>query len=61
MNSLWYGLAMIAIIVVVHWMITNDGRADDETTGVLAMKSATKDGLGGKRAKRKKFSLEDVR
>lgn len=52
---------MIAIVVVVHWMITNDGLADDETTGILAMKPATEAGLGGKRAKRKKFSLEDVR
>lgn len=52
---------MIAIVVVIHWMITNDGLANDETTGILAMKSPTKDGLGAKRAKRKKFSLEDVR
>ncbi len=51
MNSVWYGLAMVAVIIVVYWFITND-KSVDETHGVLAMKSTVK-----AKATRKKFSL----
>ena len=50
-NSVWYGLAMVAVIIVVYWFITND-KSVDETHGVLAMKSTVK-----AKATRKKFSL----
>lgn|GEM_PF-3373168 len=61
MNSLWYGLAMVAIVFVIRWMIQNDALADKETKGVFAMKPPTSAGINAKRAKRKKFSLDDVR
>lgn len=56
MNSIWYGLAMAAILSVVHWFVRND-TAGDNTNGIFAMKSA---GAGGNRIprRRKKFSLK---
>lgn len=52
MNSVWYGLAMVAVLIVVYWFVTND-KSVDETHGVLAMKPT-----GHTKATRKKFSLK---
>jgi hypothetical protein len=51
-NSVWYGLAMVAVLIVVYWFVTND-KSVDETHGVLAMKPT-----GHTKATRKKFSLK---
>jgi len=40
MNSLHFGLALIAILMILYWYIQNDGDGqDDGTTGFLAMKT----------------------
>lgn len=56
MNSLWYGLAMVAILVVVYWYIVNDKPLNSETHGVLAMKRPGK-AEAIRKWRRKKFSL----
>jgi hypothetical protein len=39
MNSLYYGLALIAILLIIHWYVINDGKGqDDGTLGFLATK-----------------------
>lgn len=40
MNSFHYGLALLAILIIMRWYITSDetGR-DDGSAGLLAMKS----------------------
>jgi hypothetical protein len=52
MNSIWYGLAMMAILFVVHWFVSNDTSVD-KTHGIFAMKRSA----GATRKIRKKFSL----
>ena len=40
MNSLYYGLALIAILIIIRWYIANDGKGqNDGTIGLLAIKS----------------------
>jgi hypothetical protein len=39
MNSIYFGLALIAILVIVHWYVINDGTGqNDGSIGFLAMK-----------------------
>jgi hypothetical protein len=56
MNSIWYGLAMLAIIFVVHWYIKSETAGDLGTQGFFAMKpqGAARD---RKSRRRKKFSI----
>ncbi len=56
MNSIWYGLAMVAIFVLVHWFVTNDSLPDGETKGIFAMKLPRAVRPKG----RPKFSLRDT-
>ena len=38
MNSFHYGLALIAMLVIMHWYITNDGKGqNDGSIGLMAM------------------------
>ncbi len=40
LNSLHYGLALIAMLLIMHWYISNDGAGqDDGSTGLLEMKT----------------------
>ena len=40
MNSFLYGLALLAMLVIMHWYVANDGTGqDDGSEGLLAMKS----------------------
>lgn len=58
MNSAWYGLAMLAILVVVHWVIMNDKLPDGQTKGIFAMKLASQSAAARKAARRRgKFKL----
>jgi hypothetical protein len=59
MDSIWYGLSMVAIYIVVHWFITNDKLPEPETRGFLAMKPPV--ARRGPREPRPKFSLENRR
>jgi hypothetical protein len=59
MDSIWYGLAMVAIYFVVYWFITNDKLPEGQTTGILAMKPPAV--RRGRRQPRPKFSLGDRR
>jgi hypothetical protein len=39
MNSLYFGLCLLAIIVIIHWCVLNDGQGqNDGSKGVLAMR-----------------------
>jgi len=39
MNSFFYGLGLIAILVIIHWYVANDGMSqNDGSVGFLAMK-----------------------
>jgi hypothetical protein len=41
-SGIYYALSIIAIVVVIHWFITNDGRKQGEPTkGLLAIREAT--------------------
>jgi hypothetical protein len=43
MNSLLYGLALLGMLVILHWYITNDGNGqNDGSTGLLAMNAGGK-------------------
>ncbi len=61
MNSAWYGLAMVAIFIVVYWLITNDSLPDGKTKGLFAMKLPGRAGVIRRSRKRPKFSPKDVR
>jgi len=40
LNSLLYGLALIAIVLIMRWYIENDGNGqNDGSIGLLAMKT----------------------
>ena len=40
MNSFYFGLALFAVVLIIHWYIINDGKGqDDGSIGFLAMKS----------------------
>jgi hypothetical protein len=40
MNSIHFGLALIAILIILHWYIQNDGSGqNDGSVGLLAMKT----------------------
>lgn len=40
MNSFYYGLSLIAILLIMHWYVTNDGKGqDDGSLGFLATKA----------------------
>jgi len=42
MNSIYYGLALIAILVIIQWYIVNDrGSQSDGSIGILAIRSKT--------------------
>jgi hypothetical protein len=39
MNSLYFGLALLAVLAILHWYVLNDGKGqDDGTKGILAMR-----------------------
>jgi hypothetical protein len=39
MNSLYFGLALVALLMIVRWYVINDGTAQkDGSIGFLAMK-----------------------
>jgi hypothetical protein len=39
MSSVYYGLSLLAIFVIINWCVSNDRVPSDEpTTGLLAMK-----------------------
>jgi hypothetical protein len=41
MNSIYYGLALLAILLIVHWYVINDGKGqDDGSLGFLAVKKS---------------------
>ena len=41
MDSIYYGLALLAILLIIRWYITNDGKGqDDGSLGFLALKSS---------------------
>jgi hypothetical protein len=58
-DSIWYGLGIIAILIVVHWYITNDGLPDGQTKGLLAMKRP-EEMAPPKTRGRPKFSLKNT-
>jgi hypothetical protein len=40
MNSIHFGLALLAILLIMHWYVQNDGNGqDDGSIGPLAMKN----------------------
>ena len=40
MNSFYYGLGLLGILVIIHWYIINDGKGqNDGSLGFLAFKS----------------------
>jgi hypothetical protein len=42
MNSLYYGLALIAILIIIGWYIANDGNGqNDGSRGLLALRKPT--------------------
>jgi hypothetical protein len=54
MSGLYFGLSMVAIFVVIHWVISNEGKsADDAARGFLSMK---KPGDPAKPAKKRNVS-----
>lgn len=60
MDSVWYGLAIVAIYIVIHWYILNDGMTGGETKGVLAMKPPDQGPAVIYRRKRGRFSMKNV-
>lgn len=59
LNSIYFGLSLVAILLIVHWYILNDGKGqNDGTKGFLAIrrtrpKPAPKPPVGGKRSFRR--------
>lgn len=58
MDSVWYGLSIVAIYILLHWYIINDGMTGGETKGLLAMKPPDMGPARVYRRKRERFSMK---
>ncbi len=55
MQGIFYLLAIVAVAIVLHWFIRNDGIAEGkQTNGLLAYKESGPDQPTAKQKKRKK-------
>jgi hypothetical protein len=47
MFALFYLLSIVAVALVIHWLVQNDGKADSEPTiGLLRMRAPTRADAG---------------
>jgi hypothetical protein len=60
MSSVWYGLSIVGVAIVIFWFIQNDALTDGQTKGIFAMKPPGGRAARKRRRKRAKFSLKDV-
>ena len=42
MSGLYYGLSIVAVFIVIHWVVQNDGK--ETTNGLLAMRGPDLEG-----------------
>jgi hypothetical protein len=62
MDSIYYGLTIVAIFIILFWFIQNERKSpDDAALGLLATKSASAFATKNKRKRRPKFPLKPER
>jgi hypothetical protein len=60
LDSIWYGIAILALFIVIRWWIINDTVTNGETRGFLAMKPPNQEPAVNPRRRRAPFSVKNL-